>query len=255
MTEPAHGTSMLRGAGLERDGQEQSRPPRRPALHSSNAFNSGQRPPPPEWLKGRCFRCFSKRHRACDCRDPVKCARCFFSGHRARSCNRDQQPLPGPDVIDPSPRLLRLRQACAPAPARAPDPAMERWGGAADRPLEDFVVIHASPEMNAEAATLMSNAAYAWFDRPPQRDERDIMARALRSTFRVTHDDLALTDHYPEAFLVRFIHLHHCLEATSRHDFVFEGHRTLAPSRPCRAGRPRLPRSALSRECPAVCVE
>jgi hypothetical protein len=31
-------------------------------------------------------------------------------------------------------------------------------------PAEDFVVIHATLEMNTEAAHLLYNAAYAWFE-------------------------------------------------------------------------------------------
>jgi hypothetical protein len=46
-----------------------------------------------------------------------------------------------------------------------------------DRPDEDFVVIHATPEMNAEATTLLSNAAYARFERAPGRDAMGIATR------------------------------------------------------------------------------
>ncbi len=38
--------------------------------------------------EGRCFRCFSREHRAAACRDPVWCLSCGHIGHRARRCKR-----------------------------------------------------------------------------------------------------------------------------------------------------------------------
>uniref|UniRef100_A0ACD5TNK3 Uncharacterized protein n=1 Tax=Avena sativa TaxID=4498 RepID=A0ACD5TNK3_AVESA len=181
------------GAGLEAgkqgihgvgDGQwrVKSHPPRRAALPSKpGAFTAG-RSLPPAWLNGRCFRCLYKgrhNHRASECRDPVKCRRCFRSGHRARTCEHPLEPPPSPSTSSPVPSR---RPAAAPSTARPPQ-ALARGGAPAaaatatrplpapctamprigdyDRPAEDFVVIHSTPEMQAEAGVLLTNAAYA----------------------------------------------------------------------------------------------
>jgi hypothetical protein len=94
-----------------------------------------------------------------------------------------------------------------------------------DRPDEDFVVIHATPEMNAEAATLLSNAAYARFERAPGWDAMGIMACAIATISGALPEDFNVTDHFPEPFMVRFIYPHHRTTAVSRQEFTFEGHR------------------------------
>jgi hypothetical protein len=94
------------------------------------------------------------------------------------------------------------------------------------RPAEDFVVIHSTPEMNAEAAILLTGAAYVWFDRPPACDAREAMAtmhNAICTTFSALPDDVCITEHYPEPYLVRFIHPHNRSLAVTRHDFPFNG--------------------------------
>jgi hypothetical protein len=91
------------------------------------------------------------------------------------------------------------------------------------RLAECFVVMHATAEMNMEAAALLSSAAYAWFDQPPARDERATLARALATTFGALLGDVTVTEHNPEPFLVRFKYPHHYSNAVSRHDFLFEG--------------------------------
>jgi hypothetical protein len=45
-----------------------------------------------------------------------------------------------------------------------------------DRPAEDYVVIHTTSEMQAEAATLLNNTAYTWFERSPGRGMREDQA-------------------------------------------------------------------------------
>jgi hypothetical protein len=94
-----------------------------------------------------------------------------------------------------------------------------------DRPDEDFIVIHATPKMNVEVATLLSNAAYARFERAPGRDAMGIMARAIATISGALPEDLNVTDHFPEPFMVRFIYPHHRTTAVSRQEFNFKGHR------------------------------
>jgi hypothetical protein len=96
------------------------------------------------------------------------------------------------------------------------------------RPAEDFVVIHTTPEMKAEAATLLNNVAYTWFKRSPGlglRGDRDLMLRAICSTFSMLKDDVCITDHFPKPYMVCFMHPHHQSLAVNRHDFLFEGHK------------------------------
>lgn len=49
------------------------------------------------------------------------------------------------------------------------------------------------------------------------------MVSAITSTFGVLPGDVMITEHYPEAFMLRFIHPHSCALAVGRHDFFFEG--------------------------------
>jgi hypothetical protein len=93
------------------------------------------------------------------------------------------------------------------------------------RPAENFVVIHASPEMNAEAALLLSSAAYARFDREPTRDAKAIIKRAICSTFGALDEAVTITEHFPEPYLVRFIFPHIRAATVARHSFLFEGHK------------------------------
>lgn len=103
-------------------------------------------------------------------------------------------------------------------------PTMPRLDDIA-RPAEDFVVIHATPEMNAEATTLLSTAAYARFVREPERGAKALMKKAICNTFGALDKAVAITDHFPEPYLVRFIFPHHRAAAVARQDFSFEGHR------------------------------
>jgi hypothetical protein len=91
------------------------------------------------------------------------------------------------------------------------------------RTPESFAVLHASAEMNNEVARMLSSAAYAWFEREPSRDPRGALSRAIALTFSALQEDITVTEHYPEPFLVRFKFPHHCAVAVSRHDFLFEG--------------------------------
>jgi hypothetical protein len=96
---------------------------------------------------------------------------------------------------------------------------------AISRPAESFVVISATPEMNVEAAALLSLAAYGRFERPPARDVLALMVRVVAFTFGALEEDVAVTEHFPEPFLIRFKYPHHRAAAMSRHDFSFDGHK------------------------------
>ncbi|KAM3329844.1 hypothetical protein ACQJBY_026706 [Aegilops geniculata] len=178
---PAAGT----GAGREEEvagGWQQVKSrhgPRRPAV-ADQAFKP---PPLPAWLKGRCCRCLAPGHKAAFCRDPFRCSRCPENGHRARGCRNKWKPLsalaclvvplplprPTPDNNQAaSPRFGPGRgwplPQTAPPPLRVDRNAMPRLGDASARPTEDFVVVPATPEMQAEAELLSSNAAMVWLE-------------------------------------------------------------------------------------------
>jgi hypothetical protein len=88
------------------------------------------------------------------------------------------------------------------------------------RPAEDYVVIHTSAEMNEEAAAMLTCAAYARFERPPARDAKDTMLRAICS-LGVLKEAIQVTEHFPEPFLLRFIFPHNCAAVVNRHEFFF----------------------------------
>jgi hypothetical protein len=77
------------------------------------------------------------------------------------------------------------------------------------RPPEDYVVIHTTPAMNAAAALLLSGAAYARFERPPMRDVKGTMLRAIRAITGALQEAVTITEHFPEDVLVRCIFPHH----------------------------------------------
>ncbi len=51
-----------------------------------SSFSSAERRRATLQREGRCFRCFSRDHRAAACRDPVRCLSCGHIGHRVRRC-------------------------------------------------------------------------------------------------------------------------------------------------------------------------
>lgn len=166
--------------------------PRRPAL-AAPAFKP---PPIPRWLFGRCCRCLFLGHRASVCRDPIRCSRCLQNGHKSRGCRNRWMPLssldslalPPPPLPRPAaasgqalpPRSGRGWEVPSPSVAVPPPPApgprlllptsstppvmAVRPGDASLRPAEDFVVVPATPEMQAEAAVLSSNVVVAWLE-------------------------------------------------------------------------------------------
>ncbi|KAI4997619.1 hypothetical protein ZWY2020_052961 [Hordeum vulgare] len=99
-----------------------------------------------------------------------------------------------------------------------------RMGDPTLRPTEDFVVVHASAEMQAESALLSSNGAVVWLDGArrdvPCRQVADELAVALGAL----KADVDVVKHYPEQFFVRFMHQHHCALAVSREHLLGAGH-------------------------------
>uniref|UniRef100_A0A453NBB3 CCHC-type domain-containing protein n=1 Tax=Aegilops tauschii subsp. strangulata TaxID=200361 RepID=A0A453NBB3_AEGTS len=201
----------------------------RPAPAPVAAFTP--RAPPPAWIKGLCFHCLKPRHRAVDCRDPVTCRRCFRSGHIARGCTHAPRPHLRPSA--PSPALCR---APPPAPARvrlpaptpvppqaamaSPSAASSAWAGDHNARPEVFAFIHNTPAMHMEAALLESNGVVAWFDRDRRASTNEVAA-VIADEVGALVPDVIVVSHFPERFLVRFIHKHHADIATSRSELPF----------------------------------
>ncbi|XBJ22694.1 hypothetical protein VPH35_001041 [Triticum aestivum] len=105
------------------------------------------------------------------------------------------------------------------------DPEVPRLGDPALRPEEDFVVVPATPEMQAEAAILSSNCAVAWLDGARQDIPCQQVAAELATELGARLADVEVVKHYPEQFFVRFVYQHHCADAMSRGHLRGAGHR------------------------------
>ncbi|KAM3329727.1 hypothetical protein ACQJBY_026642 [Aegilops geniculata] len=255
---PGASSRSATGAGREADKADMTggwrlvksrRGPRHPALEPQ-AFMP---PPLPLWLKGRCCRCLAPGHKALLCREPIRCTRCLENGHRARGCKNRWRPLsslpclsfiPPPPLPRSSPDAPLAQEPKfgagrgwplpkpAPAPLLLPQPpappllldtattTMPRLGDAALRPEEDFVVVPATPEMQAEAALLSTNAAVAWFEGAREDVPCNTVAAAFAATFGFRQEDVSVVRHYPEQYLVWFLYQHNCADAVDRGNFL-----------------------------------
>lgn len=101
-------------------------------------------------------------------------------------------------------------------PAQAPAPT---WTGDHSVRPEVFSIIHNTASMQLEVALLESHGAVAWFDRD-QTATTDEVATLIANKIRALTPDVVVY-HYPEQFLVRFIHQHHAAIAASRREFPF----------------------------------
>ena len=83
---------------------------------------------------------------------------------------------------------------------------MSRLGDAANRPEEDFVVVPATPEMQAESALLSTNAVVAWFEGVREDVPCHTVAAAFAATFGFRPANVSVVRHFPEQYLVRFMY-------------------------------------------------
>ncbi|KAE8804897.1 Disease resistance protein RPM1 [Hordeum vulgare] len=83
------------------------------------------------------------------------------------------------------------------------------------RPVEDFIIVHASAEMQVEPALLSTNGAVAWLDHARQDVSCRQVADELATALGALKVDVEVVTHYPEQFFVRFMHQHHCTLAVS----------------------------------------
>lgn len=88
------------------------------------------------------------------------------------------------------------------------------------RPAEVHTIIPATPQMLQEALVLGTNTTVAWFDRDIHATKEDVAVAICKLTGALA-PDVTVTDHHPEAFLIRFIHHHHCSLAVGQREVPF----------------------------------
>ncbi|WVZ79499.1 hypothetical protein U9M48_027071 [Paspalum notatum var. saurae] len=93
---------------------------------------------------------------------------------------------------------------------------MSLLGDPATHPDADECFIPASYAINASLREWEDTAVVTWaMSAPPSTGPREIEA-VLREDFRLRQDEVTVTKHHPEAFLIKFLHPHHCAEATKK---------------------------------------
>lgn len=178
---------------------------------------------------GRCFVCLSTSHRAAVCRNPIRCFRCRCFGHKERDCRatarssghkeRDCRAtarstpygrrVPVDKVWVPTATPQRKEEEVLPPPPTCVEgTTMLQVGDAAIRPEEDCIDV----DLHAWENTVL----VSWAMRAPQGTGAADVAAVLREEFRLHHDEVTVTNHHPEAFLIRFKHGGHCAEAAKK---------------------------------------
>ncbi|KAE8785306.1 hypothetical protein D1007_41054 [Hordeum vulgare] len=200
------------GSGVEEAGDWRlivSRKGPRRSAQDVAAFKSASIP---RWLLGRCCRCLLRMHRAESCCAPPPLPR-----PAAAPTALQAPPWIGCGWEDPDLHTL-LQPPASPI-------GMPRMGDASMRPDDDFVVVPATPEMQDEAAILSSNSVVPWLEGARQDISCRQVAAELATALGARIADVEVVKHYPEQFLVRFIHQHHCTDVVSLGDIHAAGHR------------------------------
>ncbi|KAI4982344.1 hypothetical protein ZWY2020_022836 [Hordeum vulgare] len=221
---PVTGTVREKDVTAARQLVKSRRGPRRSALLDQALMN----PSLPWWFKGRCSHGLAPGYRTSSCREPLRCSCSLRNGHRYRGCKNKWRPMnslpylafvppspfPRPSYVPAQPLVPTFIQGWGwPLPALATlpyvstdKPAMPRFGDAVCRPDEDFVVVLATPEMQAESVLLSTNAAVAWFkDGRKDMPCHEVVA-AFATTFGYQKVDVSVVRHLPEQFFVRFMY-------------------------------------------------
>ncbi|XP_048559858.1 uncharacterized protein LOC125540296 [Triticum urartu] len=212
---------LVRPAYWWRAERSTHQPSRRP---SGSSYSPPQRQQQFVKLRDReCHRCLLKGHCQSGCRNPLTCRRCRRVGHKARGCSDPPFPfvsssqevlavvppcaavvsaplqhLPPPPVLS-QPPLAGPMSRQAPRPLRIGDPSL--------RPEEGHVVIIATPEMEANAASLESLGAFLWLDGNRPTANAAEIKEAINNQFGI--DRVTMVPHYPEDFFTLFEYPHH----------------------------------------------
>ncbi|XBI65871.1 hypothetical protein VPH35_045608 [Triticum aestivum] len=191
-------------------------------------------------FKGCCSRCLAPHHRAADCRNPVRCADCWGFGHRARDpiCKgrpKPHTPPPPPPAATPSPAAITSMLPHLPPPDRPPlppppplfhppprqlpvpllrprHPAVTmayRPGEASQRPGASSTFTVSTQAMEDATRNLRASAVLVTMSEARQDINPQLVAKALERELNIPWDQMHVSKHHPEDFLVRFSHSRH----------------------------------------------
>ncbi|CAN6237557.1 unnamed protein product [Urochloa humidicola] len=90
---------------------------------------------------------------------------------------------------------------------------MSRPGDPATRPDEEHCLIQSTREIDDSLREWESTGAVTWAVRGPDSTGPREIEAALREEFRLRHDEVSVSRHFPESFLIKFKHRHECAEA------------------------------------------
>ncbi|CAN6361815.1 unnamed protein product [Urochloa humidicola] len=89
-------------------------------------------------------------------------------------------------------------------------------GDPALRPEEESCFVPTSYAIDADLHDWESTALVSWAMRAPPNTGAKEVAAAIRDEFRLRQEEVNVTVHHPEAFLIKFKHRRHCEEAAKK---------------------------------------
>lgn len=110
--------------------------------------------------------------------------------------------------------------------------ADQGFGAPSTRPDEDTVVIPFSYDLDRDLRDWEGTAAIAWAPGAPGKLDVRAVDRGIRSEFRLSHSEVAVTSHHPEEFFIKFVHKAHADDALTKGKIRVHG--TLVQIRPWR---------------------
>ena len=189
---------------------------RRPLSTRHDGLQSTNRPSIPLHLfntrtTGRCFRCLAPNHRSSDCRNPVRCFGCRHYGHRLRDC----KPPRGDRAAAPT-SMQPVRSAGSQQRAQAASVTMVVLGDPCTRPDEETCIIPTSFDIEQEAKEWESTALVPWAFSLPQGAGVRQVEETILYELRLKRGEVTVSQHSPEAFLIKFEQQKHCEAAHRR---------------------------------------
>ncbi|XBJ13865.1 hypothetical protein VPH35_005980 [Triticum aestivum] len=210
---------------------------------------------------GKCLRCLAPGHRASQCRDPVRCSACWRWGHRSRSSRCPARkppspppcpppPPPPPPCPPPPPPPVPPRHpplAAPPPPARAainprrsPAAMAYRLGDPSRRPAPGATFSVCSQAIEDAARHLRGTAVVVTLSEPRQDINPQLVAKAIEHDLAIPWDQMHVSRHHPEDFLIRFAQPRHQTVAVDAGVATCRGIAlSIAPWRPAAGGNKR----------------
>lgn len=149
-----------------------------------------------EKMRGRCLNCLARDHCAAQCRDPTKCWLCLRSGHISSWCpGRKQQQQNNTNTA------IQLHQA-TPQPTLLSE-KMEDLN-LQERPEVEYCNLPLADELQQRIDFFKSRCLLLWIGRNRPHTEPSHVVQAFRRSFGVDPDNIQVSRHQPEDFLVQF---------------------------------------------------